>query len=400
MTRSSAPRFDRIDLLRGFSILSVVLFHSSSFLAISKYPFGTSLHWRIYHVIFRNEGNGVSIFFAVSGFLITLTSIRRFGSLSRMMQIKFYQVRFARVAPLLLLLLLALSVLHLANLPSFHINSKVSTLPQALFAASTFQINWLQASHGMLPPCWSVLWTLSIEEMFYLFFPIVCVVFLRGRRGSAAFVFVLICLTLFAPIARSSWYTKNELWSYSSYLANVGNIALGCLFAMLTHRLEATSRFIKSRWPQFIEMTGALLILFIVFGGWPRDTKGWRVRHSLGEIATDVMVLGIGTCLVMLGCVTRQSIGGRLTAPLRWLGRHSYEVYLTHEFVVISVLSFFFQVHRGPIGLWISAVVILSSLVGFLMARLVSEPMNRVLRGDLFLPHCEKVEWRRFSHMD
>ena len=129
----------------------------------------------IYHLLFTNGDNGVTLFFAISGFLITLTSIRRFGSLAAMRPAIFYRIRFARIAPLLFLLLAVLSVLHLAGVDGFRISPKVATLPQALFAALTFHINWLEASaHAYLPANWDVLWSLSVEEMFYLFFPLLC----------------------------------------------------------------------------------------------------------------------------------------------------------------------------------------------------------------------------------
>ena len=124
-------------------------------------------------------------------------------------------------------------------------------------------------------------------------------------------------------------------------------------------------------------------MLFVAFWIWPRVVFGWEVKRALGRTGTDVTVLGFGTCLVMLGSVLRPTRGGRWTAPLRWLGRYSYEVYLTHQFVVFSVLSLFLRGHRGPIAalICICMVVILSGALGFLLARIVSEPANRALRG-------------------
>lgn len=67
--------------------------------------------------------------------------------------------------------------------------------------------------------------------------------------------------------------------------------------------------------------------------------------------------------------------------PIRWFGRHSYEVYLSHEFAVIAVFTVFASIHRGPIIAWMLAVLGLSAVLGFLLARFFSEPMNRALRG-------------------
>ena len=77
------PRFDRIDMLRGLSILSVILLHVRILLSYHDIQVGHSLPSWLLVPLFM-DGHGVAIFFAVSGFLITLTSLRRFGSLSEM----------------------------------------------------------------------------------------------------------------------------------------------------------------------------------------------------------------------------------------------------------------------------------------------------------------------------
>lgn len=357
------------------------MLHVSLFLSNSNYEVGKNLpHWLRY-VIFSSGGNGVSTFFAISGFLITFISIRRFGSLRHIVAKTFYQIRFARIAPPLILLLLTLSILHLANIADFRIKSSVTTLPRALFAALTFHLNWLEAVHGWLPATWTVLWSLSVEEMFYLFFPVLCIALLNRRSGLPAFITLLCCLILFGPFARTPWYTKNDIWAYQSYLGNMDNVALGCLFALLTDRLGRSERFLRSRWPLCLQVLGAVAMLFVVFWAWPRVLFGWHIKHALGHTGTDVTLLGFGTCLVMLGSVLRQSTGSSLSFPVRWLGRYSYEVYLTHEFVVMGVLSIFIKLHRGPIALWISAVIILSGALGFVLSRTISEPANRALRG-------------------
>ena len=272
MTRKpqASGRFDTIDLLRGFSILGVVLLHASLWLSFGDVQVGAGLPKWLRYVLFSQGGNGVSLFFAISGFLITWTSIQRFGSLQRLAPARFYRIRFARIAPMLLLLLAVLSVLHLAHVEHFRIKPKVGSLPHALFAALTFQLNWYEAVHGWLPAVWTVLWSLSVEEVFYLVFPLACFALLRVRWTRALYPLMLLALVAFGPFARTPWYTANDIWLYQSYWGNVDNIALGCLFAMLAHRLLSKEGFCRSRWPALLQSIGALLLLFIVFWDWPK----------------------------------------------------------------------------------------------------------------------------------
>ena len=86
-------------------------------------------------------------------------------------------MRFARIVPCLLALLVISSLLHLSGIG--YVIYK-TTLARALFAALTFHINQLQIWYGYLPVNWTVLWSLSIEEVFYLSYPLLCR-FLPGR---------------------------------------------------------------------------------------------------------------------------------------------------------------------------------------------------------------------------
>ena len=137
----------------------------------------------------------------------------------------------------------------------------------------------------------------------------------------------------------------------------------------------------RSRWPILLQIAGASLIFFIADWMWPKVLFGWRIKHALGVSGTDVTVLGLGTCLVMLGSVVRNSEGSPWTLPLRWLGRYSYEVYLSHELVIIAVFALYFKLHRGPLAVWILATIVLSGVVGHYVSVLFSEPLNRRLRG-------------------
>jgi peptidoglycan/LPS O-acetylase OafA/YrhL len=377
------PRFDGVDVLRGFSILSVVLLHTWIRMHFPGSPVNQVMRGQLAHLLLRNGDNGVTVFFAVSGFLITLTSLRRFGSLGAMRPLTFYRIRFARIAPLLLLLLAILSLLHLGHVEGFRIPPKTTTLPRALFAALTFHLNWLEAVHGYLPANWDVLWSLSVEEMFYLFFPLICVLLLRLRRGLALFVALLLVFAAVGPFARTVW-TTNPIWQEKTYLGGMDGIALGCLCALVTNQLLRRDQAWKkaSSWRLIaMEIVGAAMILLIAV--WPP----WHWMRYVGRSGMDGTVLALGACLVMVGSVVRGQAGGRWMAPIRWFGRHSYEVYLTHEFIVVWGTMLYVKVRRGPLSLWFFGILLLTAPLGWVVAKYFSEPMNRRLRGAPQLDH-------------
>ena len=374
---SSTSRYDSIDLLRGISVLAVVLAHSNYALESVGYSVGRGMPRWLHDALFTNGGDGVAMFFAISGFLITLISTRRFGSLGQLSLGTFYRTRFARIAPPLLLLLAVLSILHLANFAPFRITSQGVSLSGMLFAVFTFQMNWYGATHGFLPAGWSVLWSLSVEEMFYLFFPLLCVFLLRKKQMAPAFPALLVFLIGYGYHARTPAYTTNLVWMYQSYFGNVDKIALGCLFALLASRLESQPETSKLRMAYGFGVTGTAVLLLSILWEPPAALGGHRVPHLLGHTGTDVFA----TCLIMAGGVLRPQRGMVLTAPLRWFGRHSYEVYLTHMLVLVGALAIFQRLSPDLAPIWIGAVIAFSGLSGYLLAHFVSEPMNRLLRA-------------------
>jgi peptidoglycan/LPS O-acetylase OafA/YrhL len=374
--RPPTQRFDAVDILRGLSILAVILLHLYIRMHFAGYRLDAELPAWLGHLLLRNGDNGVTVFFAVSGFLITFTSIKRFGSLAGMKPLRFYRIRFARIAPLLLLLLAVLSALHLAHVEGFVINSKRETLPGALFSALTFHLNWYEAVHGYLPANWDILWSLSVAEMFYLFFPLLCFAMLRWRHGLGLFVAMLLAFVAMGPFARTMW-TTNGIWRDSSYLGGMDAIALGCLTALVTERRQRRAN--SARLLLGLQMLGALLLFWIAL--WPSWQWIRPAMRFVGRAGLDGTVLPLGTCLVIFGSVLRNRTGRLWTVPLRWFGRHSYEVYMTHEFIVVFGTALFVSLKRGPVWLCVAGMVLLTAPLGWLVARFFSEPMNRRLRG-------------------
>jgi peptidoglycan/LPS O-acetylase OafA/YrhL len=370
-TQHDWNRLDGVDILRGLAIFLVLMNHVNMRLLLARVPYTQGLPRQLVSSLFWNGQYGVQIFFAISGFLITSTSLRRWGTLSNVQPKEFYALRFARIAPLLLTLLAVLSVLDLTHVHQFVIRPKVANLGDALVAALTLRINVLEATRGYLPGNWDILWSLSVEEMFYLFFPIACLLLRRLNLFAVA----LLLFVVVGPFGRTALTHGNEVWREYSYLGAMDAIALGCLTALSVSRARNSTR--QYTWMGGI--VGGLCVAFILMLS--------RTVASFGLVRTglDMTVLAVGTCLLLAVAAVTQWKSWKVLAPLRWMGKRSYEIYLSHMFVVLAFSVAFLD--RGKpiklVPLLFATVIVISSSLGELLGRFYSEPMNRLLRSRL-----------------
>ena len=361
-------RLDGIDLLRGLAIFFVLMNHVNIRLLGADVPYTKFLPEQLVHFLVWNGQLGVQMFFAVSGFLITSITLRRWGSLARVSLRDFYRLRFARIAPLLFLLLAILSGLHLAGIHHFVVSAKTGGLGRALLAALTFHVNVLEARRGYLPGNWDILWSLSVEEIFYLLFPLACRVFGRGKLLFA----ILIALVVLGPFGRTVFAHGNEIWEEYSYLGGMEGIALGCLTALIVSRTR------MSRVPLWIVGGfGTGIVSASLIFSW-QAYRGW-----LGRTGLNMTLLGIGTCMFIALTAQTQWRSPRWLAPLLGTGKYSYEVYLTHMFVVFGCFGLFLDAgaRMRLVPELFVATILVSALLGAGVARFYSEPMNRMLRS-------------------
>jgi peptidoglycan/LPS O-acetylase OafA/YrhL len=190
-------------------------------------------------VLFWSGYYAVITFFVISGFLITSLSLRRWGRLGNVATKRFYAMRIARIVPCLLLLLGILVGLHWSGAADFTIRPERASLGRALVAALTFHINWLEGHHGYLPGGWDVLWSLSIEETFYLLFPLVCVL-LRSER---LLLLPLLGLIIAGPVSRVL-LADQDPWGDYAYFSCMDGIAFGCVAALICVRLRPSRRIL------------------------------------------------------------------------------------------------------------------------------------------------------------
>jgi peptidoglycan/LPS O-acetylase OafA/YrhL len=325
----------------------------------------------VHDVLFWSGYYGVRVFFVISGFLIAGWSLKRWNSLEKISLRQFYAMRFARIIPCLVALLALLAILDRVGAPRFVMNPQRASLPRALLAALTFHVNWLEAAKGYLPAAWDVLWSLSVEEVFYLFFP------LLGRwLRKELLIFLLAGLVVAGPFART--LTHNEIWADYGYLACMDGIALGCLAAIVAAKIRFGDKANLA-----MRISGAALCIFIVI------FRSWQARLGLYKSGLDVPILGLGTALLVIAFQQRfeakVTAGHWPTSPLRWFGRNSYEVYLTHMLVIWPTVGIFYHTNQplNSAPLWFIAATILSGVLGYIVARFYSEPVNMVFRAKL-----------------
>lgn len=364
----SWKRLDGIDLLRGLAIVFVLMNHVNIRLLGARVLYTKFLPSQLVHLLVWNGQLGVQMFFAVSGFLITSITLRRWGSLSHVRLRDFYMFRFARIAPLLLLLLIILGGLDLAHVHNFVVTAKTGGLGRALLAALTFHVNVLEARRGYLPGNWDVLWSLSVEEMFYLFFPLVCWVFGRGKL----FFVILLTFVVLGPFGRTVFTHGNEVWQEYSYLGGMDGIALGCLTALIVSRIRFSRPVLWA-----LGAGGAAVVIFSLLFSW-QAYRGWPGRSGL-----NMTILATGTCMFIAATTQTQWRSPRVLTPLLRIGQYSYEVYLTHMFVVFGLFGLFLDAGKPMrlVPVLFTVTILIAGVLGAAVAHFYSEPMNRYLRN-------------------
>ena len=352
-----------IDCLRGLSILLVLLNHLGlGFrLPLKKSLLVEFVPKSVLNALCFNGYEAVFIFFVISGFLISSRVLEQYGELHKMDWRRFYQRRAARILPLLFLLLAGLAVLHCIGFDDYRISKPGQSLGGALFAAIGLHLNWYEGQTTWLPASWDVLWSLSIEEVFYLAFPLLC---LWVPRRLLIVLLALLALSL--PVSRGA-LDGNEIWQEKAYLPGMAAIATGVLCALASQA-----------WPRLsVSLARALLLfggagLLGVFFGLPYK---WLGQGSM-------LVLTGSAAALLLAC-SQLSRGVSAPLGLQWLanmGRLSYEIYLSHMFVVLSVVAIYRNLFAPDLR-WDFVVyplaIALAVKLGALLERWVTKPCER-----------------------
>ena len=370
MTRSAPNSRDhRIDILRGVSILLVLILHFHLAYNLVESPFSRILSSTFVEALARNGNYGVTIFFVISGYLITSTSLRRFGSLKDVSPPQFYAYRFARIVPCMVLALTIITTLGVAGLPHFR-----SKGPTSFFIADlsvlTFWHNVLMAKVGYFNYGLNILWSLSVEEVFYFTFPLLCVILRRPSWIVAAWIAAMV----YGPIYRYR-HADDEIRFLYGYFACFDAIAMGCCMALLARWWKTRRTYLSGTGRNVLQFLAAVLIAWIY------------LRKAIGDspvFGPTLVAIGASIFVLVEGCWPGPptALSRIRWEPMGWLGRHSYELYLFHIVVLALMRNLVDRGHLAPgqKPLWFVVFLVLSTFAAAAVARFYSEPLNRRLR--------------------
>ncbi|MGH7148987.1 MAG: acyltransferase family protein [Nitrospiraceae bacterium] len=364
-----------VDGLRGVAILLVLWYHAP-FLFRDLPEFSAQQSpWAMLGVLGRMSLGGwigVDLFFVISGFLITSILIRlRDGGDSTWV---FWGRRGLRILPLALLYLLVLFVLEglgdpLKMLPHFE--------GWAWYALYLGNIHI--AMYGWQPLAVMILWSLAIEEQFYLVWPLLVQACRRHRLlwWSGGMMAV-------APVMRAIMLSAADYpATYVFTICRLDALAAGAVVAVIfgNHKWQAEAARLCKRLAPFVSVV-ILMTFLIPFSPSLPETRPWFFSvFGYSWLAISFAVL-LGASLDARG-----PIRAVLASPLlMFLGRRCYGLYLWHVLIAGFVTAWLYSLQVGFIAhvlLWLGALVIVASGSWLLF----EEP---ILRLKQFLPYVEK----------
>jgi peptidoglycan/LPS O-acetylase OafA/YrhL len=327
-------RNHRIDLLRGISILLVLIHHFNipyklhdTFLGVQI--FGESLN----NLIARNGNYGVTMFFVISGFLITQHTLQRSGSLGHINIKDFYVRRIARIMPCLVLLVAMVTIFGAMGLKPF-MNQAPNDIEVSygltVFSAFTFWMNILIIENGWVNYALGVLWSLSVEEVFYLAFPILCLVL--GR--SKAFIVFLLAVICYAPYFRSLHFAEESGAYLYHYFSSFDGIAIGCLTALLAQQVGTRFDIPKISVPVI-----CILMIILYFYAPIKEVSTWGI--SIFALLSAILIF----CFAQH---PQTESSTSIAKSMEWIGQRSYEMYLFHLIILAMFKVFYFPKETLP----------------------------------------------------
>ncbi len=255
----SGKRVPSLDGLRTFAVFTVIGCH-----LLQRFSSGMAMAPQI---------DGVEIFFVLSGFLITLLLLKEQGKTGEINLFSFYKRRVLRIVPPFYVYLVFVAVFCAFT---------AQAMPWRQLGSAALFLSNMDPKGGS--PFTDHLWSLALEEQFYLAWPLLLVLLLRsgGRRRAAQAALLLIVLS---PVARII-FTVLPMGALSHHQAmllpaRMDSLFSGCLFALLigNRRFERVYTSLSPYWwtaPLFLIVLSPLLRL--VLGNSYTFTIGYTVE--------------------------------------------------------------------------------------------------------------------------
>ena len=349
--------FPALEGLRAVAALLVVFHH-----ARSHWLWGWLEGW-----------NGVTLFFVLSGFLITTLALREEDALGALRWRAFVVRRAFRIVPVYLAALaLYVVAMAVAGIGAAHRGPFVHAMPWYL---SPFpEVPFFSRTHIVF----SLAWSLGVEEKFYLLWPLLAFVVLRGRARGRLGLALSLAFVLQLPIAFS--HGGRLLAPYSAIL-------VGCVLAFLLHDrrgFAALSRLGTRAWflASAALLVGAQALTHVLHP----TAAGFRVASPYYYLPYSA-----AAALVVAALVLRAPGSSWLeSAPMRLVGRVSYPLYLTHPLALAFAAALIAPGNVTAELAYLAVGITLAVALAYALHRLVERPLIRVGRRQ-----AERVETRR-----
>ena len=372
-----------VDLVRTVSILVVLAIHLAGPQIITK---ASQSYWEnfIWYKVWVAGAFGVSMFFVISGFLITRLIASNPRGLFNPDFRDFYSRRFGRIIPLLALIcLIGIILIGFVKTQSrafevcFHNPQNGSFSPWTWGSIATFSFNWykiITESAGNASGLhWDVLWSLSIEEQFYFLYPFVLKT-LGNRRNLSLFLAALVIAGPISILLLRNLLPHSQLLGQNSF-AGFNLIALGCLLYLVSNRFEKTL-LRRKKTSFFLCLFGFFLFLdAYIHQDYRADVEGHFLEPTL---------IGLGVFFFLLGGLHLDFFESRILAPLAWPGKLSYGGYLLHVTVLFFLWPFLSGLNEFLAFFLFAAGTFTAASISY---RFYELPANYFFRRVLGRPH-------------
>jgi peptidoglycan/LPS O-acetylase OafA/YrhL len=369
-------RNKRIDFLRGIAILLVLILHFNLSYHLDQSALTKIFSVHFIHALVFNGNYGVTMFFVISGFLITSISLERYKELGNIDVIGFYIQRFSRIMPCLLLALALIVFFNFINIPIFKNTANTTSMFIAIFSVLTFWHNVLMQKLGYFNYCLNIYWSLSVEEIFYLVFPMACLLFKKLRL----IVLFWLALIIIGPIYRS-FYVDNEIVALYAYFSCFDAIAIGCCAAIIAPRI------LLSGWFANVIQCGAVLFVGSIY----------LYAGIMDNVMIGVSLLAIGTAIFLIGASQKKLDQPKqsqlFSKAICWFGSNSYELYLFHIIVLAVMKEIYRPESLGDYSklLWMVLFFGISAFFAGVLSKYYSQPLNKKLRAFFFDLRHQKI---------